>query len=714
SKNQKTERAAALHQAQQEYSAVPHSFVFNRGRVGKNVRQLIADVRKVMEPYTARALKVRKNNSLKDFVAVAGPLGVTHFLVFSKSSSSINFVSSRNPPMTSGAHCQLVLSFSPSSLPQVLLLGAALQPFSAQPGFVPGIAISQVQDLALGLVELHEVNLNNIKRCLLISYDAETQLLDFRHYSLKVVPVGMNKAVKKLLQEKFPNMSRLEDISELLVKDINLSESEAEQDGTHNVLELPQAYAGRGNMKAQQSAVRLTEIGPRMTLQLIKVEEGLAQGNVLYHGFIHKTEAEVKEILARKEAKLQLKAERRQKQEADVERKRRQREAHREKSLVGIRRKRQQDGDSDAEDPGAPEQQDAGEQSEESDAEYYRQEVGEEPDKGESGGDRAPAVPSSCCHQKEKGGGDTGRNPPPRPEMATNLSHCENFSSFQESLWPVLAAQFPAALVGNGIAVYRFLARERSWHSGIVYSFHLAFSGMLYSLSLPFLAAYYYPPKHWRYGPVLCKLERFLFNCNLYGGIFFVTCISLNRYLGVVHPLRVHGRLRPHHAKVLSMVIWVLAGTFSAPTLFFAELQEAEGAIECLGSAVPQRLQEFYPYSLVLAALCCGLPFLLTTSCYAAIIRTVFRNPHLSQPEKRKVGILVGVGVALYAFSYLPYHIFRNLNLRRRLLPPGTEDCAVSRTIHTTAQVCKILVNLNICLHPLLYAALADSMQSCC
>ncbi|NXN70823.1 SSF1 protein, partial [Himantopus himantopus] len=227
-----------------------------------------------------------------------------------------------------------------------------------------------------------QVNLNSIKRCLLISYNTETQLLDFRHYSVKVVPVGVNKAVKKLLQEKFPNMSRLEDISELLVKDINLSESEAEQDGTHNVLELPQAYAGRGNMKAQQSAVRLTEIGPRMTLQLIKVEEGLAQGNVLYHSFINKMEAEVKEILARKEAKLQLKAERRQKQEADVERKRQQREAHREKSLAGIRRKRrQQDGDSDAEDPGAPEQQDAAEQSEESDAEYYRQEVGEEPDK---------------------------------------------------------------------------------------------------------------------------------------------------------------------------------------------------------------------------------------------------------------------------------------------------------------------------------------------
>lgn len=39
-----------------------------------------------------------------------------------------------------------------------------------------------------------------------------------------------------------------------------LSESEAEPDGEHNVTELPQAVAGRGNMRAQQSAVRLTEV----------------------------------------------------------------------------------------------------------------------------------------------------------------------------------------------------------------------------------------------------------------------------------------------------------------------------------------------------------------------------------------------------------------------------------------------------------------------
>ena len=41
--------------------------------------------------------------------------------------------------------------------PQVLLGRAALNPFSAQPIFGLGIAPNQMQDLALGFVELHEV-----------------------------------------------------------------------------------------------------------------------------------------------------------------------------------------------------------------------------------------------------------------------------------------------------------------------------------------------------------------------------------------------------------------------------------------------------------------------------------------------------------------------------------------------------------------------------
>ncbi|XP_063150375.1 suppressor of SWI4 1 homolog [Candoia aspera] len=389
-KNQKKERTVAQHRSQEEYGSVPHSFVFHRGRIGKNIQQLILDVRRVMEPYTAASLKVRKKNSLKDFVTIAGPLGVTHFLVFTKNPTSINLRLLRlpgGPTLTFRVTQYSLIKDVVSSLKRHRMHE---QQFTHPPLLVlnnfgiQGMHIKVMATMFQNMfpsINVHKVSLNTIKRCVLVNYNPDTQIMEFRHYSLKVVPVGMSKGLKKLLQEKFPNMSRLEDISELLIRDINLSESEAEQDGSHNITELPQACAGRGNMKAQQSAVRLTEIGPRMTLQLIKVEEGLSQGNVLYHSFIHKTEEEIREALARKEEKLQLKARRRQKQEADVARKKVLKQAHRKKSLVGMKRKTEQvaGGDSDAEDPGMQEQQNVEEPSD-NDVEYYRQEVGEEPD----------------------------------------------------------------------------------------------------------------------------------------------------------------------------------------------------------------------------------------------------------------------------------------------------------------------------------------------
>jgi len=48
---------------------------------------------------------------------------------------------------------------------------------------------------------------------------------------------------------------------------------------------------------------RLSEIGPRMTLQLIKIEEGVCSGEILYHEYVRKTAEEliaIKEMRQRK------------------------------------------------------------------------------------------------------------------------------------------------------------------------------------------------------------------------------------------------------------------------------------------------------------------------------------------------------------------------------------------------------------------------------
>ncbi|NWI15997.1 SSF1 protein, partial [Crypturellus soui] len=58
SRQQRRLRAAARLRAQDAFPRVPHSLVLHRGRPGRSVRQLERDLRRVMEPYTARALRV--------------------------------------------------------------------------------------------------------------------------------------------------------------------------------------------------------------------------------------------------------------------------------------------------------------------------------------------------------------------------------------------------------------------------------------------------------------------------------------------------------------------------------------------------------------------------------------------------------------------------------------------------------------------------------
>lgn len=300
------------------------------------------------------------------------------------------------------------------------------------------------------------------------------------------------------------------------------------------------------------------------------------------------------------------------------------------------------------------------------------------------------------------------------PKDSRNTSCKAGFDAFQEQLWPILVLQFVLAVAGNGFAIWRFLARGRSsWHAGIVYSFNLAVSDLLYAFSLLPLALYYYPKKDWRYGLAFCKLDRFVFFCNLYGSTFFVACISLNRYVAIVHPFFAHGRLELRHAKLFSVGVWLLVAVISAPVLRFSTTEQKNSShlIECLGSAPKAQLGQYWPYSLFLLAFGCVLPFLLTAFSCVSILYTVLRNANITAAEKRKVRALICVVVVLYALFYLPFHVLRNLNLDSRMQgKPNKAGCL----IYKLYQLAKILVHFHTCIHPLVYAALADSLQEFC
>jgi len=77
----------------------------------------------------------------------------------------------------------------------------------------------------------------------------------------------------------------------------------------------------------QKRAIRLTELGPRMRLRLVKVEEGVCGGKVMWHEFVKKTEEEERRMEGVWEGRRREREERVRVQKANVERKRRERGA---------------------------------------------------------------------------------------------------------------------------------------------------------------------------------------------------------------------------------------------------------------------------------------------------------------------------------------------------------------------------------------------------
>lgn len=216
-------------------------------------------------------------------------------------------------------------------------------------------------------INLTNVDLNTVRRCVLMNYNPSTKLIDFRHYNIKVAPVGISKGVKKVVQGKVPNLAKCEDISEFFSKTGVLSESEAEDDPS-NYITVPQKLQTRGNMESGKSAIRLNELGPRLTLQLIKIEDGLLDGEVLYHDLIHKTEEEKLEIQKKREMKKKLKEKRKKIQELNKKAKEQVKQEMKEKSLKGMEKNKLLEGN------------DGQVEEDDDDKEYYRQETGEEPD----------------------------------------------------------------------------------------------------------------------------------------------------------------------------------------------------------------------------------------------------------------------------------------------------------------------------------------------
>ncbi len=209
--------------------------------------------------------------------------------------------------------------------------------------------------------------LNSIKRILLLNREPQPQaegggtyIISLRHYAITTRRAGVSKRVRRFdpseqrLREKktgaLPNLGKLDDVADYLLDPsaagyTSASETELDTDAEVEVVQTTtQRVLGKRERQQQQQqqqekddkkqetkqesssnvekrAVKLVELGPRMRLRLVKVEEGICEGKVMWNEFVTKTKAQEKELDEKWETKRKEKEARRKEQRENIERK---------------------------------------------------------------------------------------------------------------------------------------------------------------------------------------------------------------------------------------------------------------------------------------------------------------------------------------------------------------------------------------------------------
>ncbi|XP_067449335.1 P2Y purinoceptor 1-like [Thunnus thynnus] len=267
---------------------------------------------------------------------------------------------------------------------------------------------------------------------------------------------------------------------------------------------------------------------------------------------------------------------------------------------------------------------------------------------------------------------------------------------------PVYFLVFTIGLVANGWGLKSLLQKWRKLQIINVFVLNLGLADILYLLTLPFLMVYYFMEEIWIFGDAFCKITRFCFNLNLYGSIGFLTCISVYRYLAIVHPVRMMGRLTVTHSVAISIMVWLLVSVQSLPDIFYTKTFGNTTA-KCYDTTHKRYVEDYLKYSLgwTLTGFC--IPFLITLGCYGHVIVILCRRNTTDKVLKKRCLRLLLMLIVLFSVCYIPYQVLKNLNLWSRVLSKQHMCREWSNRVYIARQISRGLVCLNSALNPLIY-----------
>uniref|UniRef100_A0A8C4K7Z2 Cysteinyl leukotriene receptor 2 n=1 Tax=Dromaius novaehollandiae TaxID=8790 RepID=A0A8C4K7Z2_DRONO len=289
----------------------------------------------------------------------------------------------------------------------------------------------------------------------------------------------------------------------------------------------------------------------------------------------------------------------------------------------------------------------------------------------------------------------------------TNSSPNCTVDGFKQAVYPATYLTiFFLGAVGNGLSIYVFFRHSQRKTSVNIYMQNLAISDLMFVSTLPFRATYFLLGSRWIFGEVLCRIMTYTLYVNMYCSIYFLTVLSVVRFIAIVYPFKHWKVTNIKYGKITCTVIWFFVLAASSP-LLSKEIAGYSHPAKCL-DLPPANTHKLFLMNNIVLVVGFILPFCIIIICYVFAIKALLKTKTPQQKKAvchKKALLTIIITLILFLLCFLPYHILRTVHLRHH-------ECHQDNLfLHKAAVITLCLAAMNSCLDPVLYYFVAENFK---
>ncbi|NWU82712.1 PAR4 protein, partial [Onychorhynchus coronatus] len=212
---------------------------------------------------------------------------------------------------------------------------------------------------------------------------------------------------------------------------------------------------------------------------------------------------------------------------------------------------------------------------------------------------------------------------------------------------------FLVGLPSNGLALC-ILATRTERLTSTVFLMNLAAADLLLVLVLPFKISYYFLGNDWPFGEGLCRLTTALFYGNMYCSVLLLTCISVDRYLAVVHPFSSRAFRTPAFAAWTCVSVWLCSAGLTLPLTLQQQSYPLLGAdLTLCHDVLPRHEDDGYYFYYFVCLIACAflLPLLVVLFSYGSVLRVLLHGGKRYSYPMKLTALVVFTLVVFYTPS---------------------------------------------------------------